>query len=624
MFRGYESGAVDVLFKPINTEILRQKADGVLRAASPARSSSRQAVQAREDVLAIVSHDMRTPLAVVHTTTSMLLNPKYKLTPEQVREQHERIRRNVELMNRMIGDLMDMVNLRSRPAVHQPEAHGRQRRAARSRDRARSAGARQGAAHFLRRRHGRDARRRGSRPPHAAVPEPARQRGQVLQGRRQHHGDQPHARQPARRSRSRTAGPASRADDLPHIFDPYYSASKKHQKTGTGLGLYIAKGIVDAHGGQIRCKSEPGVGTTFNDHPAARLLTFTPWPARRYSSRQAHEQPSICQARGRAPCHTDRAVRGPDLGGRTALRRTGDQSGPGRRPGASGWEDAAALGQRCHDSAFRRWHELVACGHDGRGRTWHAWHRMPMAACSLPWARAAWCCVPRTVGGHGRRRATATTRISRTASFHAPSGAWIAAGARGRILRSSDGGKHWTALPSPLATDLQTSFVDPKTQWLLIGGDQGVIGMSNDGGASWHVTKIAMPEPVTPVTSFHRFGELLLATSALGRFLASKDEAPAGTSCRPIARPSSRMRPSTPRTAPRARGPQRRRVALRRWRRELGHAVELDGRSNFLAALHFDDVQRHTAGGGQKRRPRALRATAARAGRGRRATCGEG
>jgi signal transduction histidine kinase len=60
------------------------------------------------------------------------------------------------------------------------------------------------------------------------------------------------------------SGPGIAPDDLPHIFDPYYSASKKHQKTGTGLGLYIAKGIVDAHGGTIRCTSEPGVGTTFN------------------------------------------------------------------------------------------------------------------------------------------------------------------------------------------------------------------------------------------------------------------------------------------------------------------------------------------------------------------------
>ena len=34
-----------------------------------------------------------------------------------------------------------------------------------------------------------------------------------------------------------------------------------------------------------------------------------------------------------------------------------------------------------------------------------------------------------------------------------------------------------------------------------------------------------MPEPATPITAFHRFGKLLLATSALGRFLTSEDDA---------------------------------------------------------------------------------------------------
>src|SRR5678810_994172 len=86
-FRGYESGAVDVLFKPINPDILRQKADVFFRMHRQQQQLA-AAVRAREDVLAIVSHDMRTPLSVVHTTASMLLNPKYKLTPEQVREQH--------------------------------------------------------------------------------------------------------------------------------------------------------------------------------------------------------------------------------------------------------------------------------------------------------------------------------------------------------------------------------------------------------------------------------------------------------------------------------------------------------------------------------------------------------
>jgi K+-sensing histidine kinase KdpD len=60
------------------------------------------------DVVSKMAHDLRTPLAVVHTTTNMLLNPKYKFSDEQVREQHERIQRNVEVMNRLVGQLSEL------------------------------------------------------------------------------------------------------------------------------------------------------------------------------------------------------------------------------------------------------------------------------------------------------------------------------------------------------------------------------------------------------------------------------------------------------------------------------------------------------------------------------------
>jgi len=262
MFKGYEYGAVDVLLKPIDPEILRQKAN-VFVQLHQQRQQLSAAVKAREDVLAIVSHDMRTPLSVVHTTASMLLNPKYTFTPQQIREQHERIKRNVELMNRMIGDLMDMANLRAgklsidpkptvinevlREAVNSHESPARDKGLTLSydagndvmpadADRARLMQLFQNllgnAVKFCK----------------------AGDRISVVSRTRANHAN----------IEISDTGPGIAAEDLPHIFDPYYSASRKHQKTGTGLGLYISKGIVDAHGGQIRCGSEPGVGTTFN------------------------------------------------------------------------------------------------------------------------------------------------------------------------------------------------------------------------------------------------------------------------------------------------------------------------------------------------------------------------
>jgi PAS domain S-box-containing protein len=54
------------------------------------------------------------------------------------------------------------------------------------------------------------------------------------------------------------------ADDLPKLFDRFWQASRGDLKRGTGLGLAIAKGIVDAHGGRIWVESTENRGTTFS------------------------------------------------------------------------------------------------------------------------------------------------------------------------------------------------------------------------------------------------------------------------------------------------------------------------------------------------------------------------
>jgi signal transduction histidine kinase len=259
-FRGYESGAVDVLFKPINPEVLRQKAE-IFYQLHCQRQQLAQAVRIREDVLAMVTHDLRTPLAVIHASTTVFLDPRYKPTPEQAREQHQRILRNVELMNRMIGDLTDMVNLRSgRLSIKRKRENVAP--LLRESITAHEAPALEKRLRLEYSAHGGEVALNCDRA--RLVQVFSNLLGNAVKFCRP--GDSVQVRSEARAGvvhfEVADSGPGIAVEDLPHIFDPYWSA-RKHKSAGNGLGLYIAKGIVEAHGGHIRVESAPGSGATF-------------------------------------------------------------------------------------------------------------------------------------------------------------------------------------------------------------------------------------------------------------------------------------------------------------------------------------------------------------------------
>ena len=60
----------------------------------------------------------------------------------------------------------------------------------------------------------------------------------------------------------RDNGAGIRAEELAHVFDMYWQGHDK-KRLGLGLGLAIARGIVEAHGGAIDVESAPGEGATF-------------------------------------------------------------------------------------------------------------------------------------------------------------------------------------------------------------------------------------------------------------------------------------------------------------------------------------------------------------------------
>ena len=60
-------------------------------------------------------------------------------------------------------------------------------------------------------------------------------------------------------------GPGIPADEQTQIFDPFFRGRRavRDQVHGSGLGLNLVKKIVEAHGGTIRVRSEPGRLTEF-------------------------------------------------------------------------------------------------------------------------------------------------------------------------------------------------------------------------------------------------------------------------------------------------------------------------------------------------------------------------
>jgi signal transduction histidine kinase len=80
--------------------------------------------------------------------------------------------------------------------------------------------------------------------------------------------------------RVQDTGLGIRAEHLPHIFERFYQvdSSIRRRYRGMGNGLYIVRKVVQAHGGDVSVRSEPGLGSTF-----ILRLTDAPsdWPASR-------------------------------------------------------------------------------------------------------------------------------------------------------------------------------------------------------------------------------------------------------------------------------------------------------------------------------------------------------
>jgi len=216
----------------------------------------RELERSREEFLSLVSHDLRAPLTVVQGNAQMI--QRHANNPEMVRSSAEAVFTAARRMDRMIQDLVDSVRLES----------GQLRLQRMTLD----------VASFTL-----DLKQRLSismdmdrisvevrETPSAVSADPDRLERiltNLLSNALKYSEDRVEVRVESMAGEVRVSvadrGPGISTEDLPHLFERFYRARNAQRKDGLGLGLFITRMLVEAHGGRIWAESEPGRGSTF-------------------------------------------------------------------------------------------------------------------------------------------------------------------------------------------------------------------------------------------------------------------------------------------------------------------------------------------------------------------------
>jgi signal transduction histidine kinase len=233
------------------------------------------AVRTRDDVLAVVSHDLRNPLNRVVMASDLLELP---LSEERKAEQIQVIRRAAKAMDRLISDLLDVSAIEAgRLTVElEPLALGSLI----------EEGRRMFDEQAARMKQRLDCEISGTLPPvrgdrHRLLQVLSNLVGNAVKFTPEGGAIGLHAKAAADEVvvTVQDTGPGIPERDLPHIFDRFWHAGRQ-RRGGAGLGLAIVKGVLEAHRGRVWAESVPGRGATFAFAlPIARGQSETPAPA---------------------------------------------------------------------------------------------------------------------------------------------------------------------------------------------------------------------------------------------------------------------------------------------------------------------------------------------------------
>ncbi len=223
---------------------------------SSSLTQATRAARARDEILAVVSHDLRGPL---HSINLACENLRQEIPPDAVRY-IGMIERASHKAERLINDLLEASAIENGALAlmrYPVDAAAIVRQAAADYELA--------------------AKEAGGKITAVVPPEPtlvSADRDRVLQvlgnligNALKHARGTPIDIQLRRNGKEaviavRDRGPGISSAELPHVFDRYWHG--RTRRGGAGLGLSIAKGIVDAHGGKIDVASKQGEGSEFS------------------------------------------------------------------------------------------------------------------------------------------------------------------------------------------------------------------------------------------------------------------------------------------------------------------------------------------------------------------------
>jgi two-component system, sensor histidine kinase and response regulator len=264
MFRGYESGAVDFLYKPIDPHMLRGKADIFFQLHRQKQQLARElherteTLRLNEMFIAVLGHDLRNPLHAMMLSAHGI----HRVAKEDpVKQAATRIVSSGNRMSRMIEDLLDLARGRLAGGMQITREPG-DFAAVVSRVVRESQAAKPGRALEMRQEGRFDGQWDSGRLAQVAsnLISNALQYGDPIEPVLV---ELDGTREDSIEMVVSNAGNIP-PDLLPQIFDPFRGRSGPGRRSeGLGLGLYIVKELVDAHEGRVDVSSIPGERTRF-------------------------------------------------------------------------------------------------------------------------------------------------------------------------------------------------------------------------------------------------------------------------------------------------------------------------------------------------------------------------